>query len=338
MSPADAARAAGGGSTVAAARAPGTWRRLADWLFQRRGRERAPVRLTQRRIFLLPTRYGAFFAVVLLVMLGGSINYALSLGFVLTFLLGSMAVVSIVHAFRNLSGLELTVLPGGRAFAGESIGFDVHFANPHRLHRYSVAVAHASGQVASTDCPAYGSATCRLRIPAPSRGRLYPGRLTVFTRHPLGLFYAWSYVEPDGAAIVYPRPEATLSPPPGSAGGEGRRSASQDGQDDFAGLRAWHVGDSPQRIAWKAAARGQGLLTKQFVAEAGSLAWFDWDDTPASLGDEGRLSRLARWVVEADAAGLAFGLRLPGRLLPPASGAAQRESALEALALHEARR
>jgi uncharacterized protein (DUF58 family) len=318
--------------------AHGRWRRLADWLFQRRGRESAPVRLTQRRIFLLPTRHGLLFAVVLLVMLGGSINYSLSLGFMLTFLLGSMAVVSIVHAFRNLSGLELTVLPATRAFAGETVAFDVTFANPRRLHRYSVAIAHPSVPAVSTDCPAFDSATCRLRIPAATRGRLFPGRLTVFTRHPLGLFYAWSYVEPDTAAIVYPSPEATLSPLPGSTGGEGRRTAGRDGQDDFAGLRPWHVGDSPQRIAWKAAARGQGLLTKQFVAEAGSLAWFDWDDTPGSLGDEGRLSRLARWVLEADATGTAFGLRLPGRVLPPAGGDAQRESALEALALHEAGR
>jgi len=311
------------------------WRRLADWLFQRRGREAAPIRLTQRRIFLLPTRYGLFFAVVLLVMLGGSINYGLSLGFVLTFMLASMAVVSIVHAFRNLAGIEVTVAPSGRSFAGDTAGFEVTFANPRRLHRYSVAIAHPCGAARSTDCPAFGTGSIQLRIPAPARGRLFPGRLTVFTRHPLGLFYAWSHVEPDRPAIVYPRPEETLAPLPGSSGGEGRRSASLDGQDDFAGLRPWHVGDSPQRIAWKAAARGQGLLTKQFVAEAGSLAWFDWDDTPASLGEEGRLSRLARWVIEADAAGTAFGLRLPGRIVPPGSGDAHRESALEALALHE---
>lgn len=326
------------GARAPDARKPGRGRRLADWLFQRRGREAAPIRLTQRRIFLLPTRYGLFFAAVLLVMLGGSINYGLSLGFVLTFLLGSMAIVSIVHAFRNLSGLEITVLPEGRAIAGETIGFEVTFSNPRRLHRYSVAVAHPAVPARSTDIPAFGAATCRLRIPAPARGRLYPGRLTVFTRHPLGLFYAWSYVEPDRAAIVYPKPEATLAPLPGCAGGDGRRSASPDGQDDFAGLRPWHVGDSPQRIAWKAVARGQGLLTKQFVAEAGSLAWFDWDDTPPSMGDEERLSRLARWVVEADAAGRVFGLRLPGRVLAPATGEAQRECALEALALYEARR
>jgi uncharacterized protein (DUF58 family) len=309
-------------------------RRLADWLFHRRGREPAPVRLTQRRIFLLPTRQGLFFALVLLVMLGGSINYGLSLGFVLTFLLASMAVVSIVHAFRNLAGLEVSVAPAGRAFAGGTIRFDATFANPRRLARYSVAIAHPDGEAQSTDCPAFGTGQCMLRIAAPARGRLYPGRLVVFTRHPLGLFYAWSYVEPDRFAIVYPAPETVAAPLPAGTTGDGRRTGAQDGQDDFAGLRPWHPGDSPQRIAWKAVARGQGLLAKQFVAEAGSIAWFAWEDTPASLGDEGRLSRLARWVVEADAAGIAFGLRLPGQVLPPAAGEAQREAALEALALY----
>lgn len=310
-------------------------RSLTDWLFHRHGREPAPIRLTQRRIFLLPTRYGVFFAAVLLVMLGGSINYGLSLGFVLTFLLGSMAIVSIVHAFRNLSGLEVRVQPVGATFAGETARFEVTFANPRRLPRFAVSVAHPGTTPQSTDCPALASGVCVLRLPAPARGRLYPGRLTVFTRYPLGLFYAWAYVEPDRFALVYPRPEATLVPVPTGDSAQGRQTSPAAGQDDFAGLRAWHVGDSPQRIAWKAVARGQGLLTKQFVGESGSQVWLEWSQTPAALGVEGRLSRLARWVIEADGTGTAFGLRLPGRTLPPASGEAQRTAALETLALYE---
>jgi uncharacterized protein (DUF58 family) len=316
-------------------------RSLSDWLFHRRGREAAPIHLVQRRIFLLPTRYGLLFAIVLLVMLAGSINYGLSLGFVLTFLLGSMAIISIVHAFRNLSGLEISVAPLAPAFAGETARFEVELANPRRLARFSVGVAHEASPPRSTDCPAFGAGRCVLRLPALRRGRLYPGRLTIFTRYPLGLFYAWSQVEPDRCAIVYPRPESTLAPippTPAAAAATNRQTAPDAGQDDFAGLRAWHVGDSPQRIDWKAVARGQGLLTKQFVGETGTQVWLDWEQTPASLGDEARLSRLARWVLEADSAGAAFGLRLPGRTLAPAAGEAQREAALEALALYEAGR
>ncbi|MBC7778890.1 MAG: DUF58 domain-containing protein [Proteobacteria bacterium] len=309
-------------------------RTLLDWVFHRRGRELPPIRLTQRRIFLLPTRHGVLFGVVLLVMLGGSINYALSLGFVLTFLLGSMAIVSILHAFRNLSGLEVDVVPGARAFAGETARFEITLHNPHALTRYAVGIAHESAATQATDCPARQSGRCTLRVPALRRGRLHPGRLTVFTRYPLGLFYAWAYVEADRFAIVYPRPESTLSPIPVGASADGARALRSAGQDDFAGLRPWHVGDSPQRIAWKAVARGQGLLTKQFVGDSGTQVWLDWDQLPGSLGDEARLSRLARWVLEADTAGSAFGLRLPGLTLPPAAGETQREAALEALALY----
>jgi len=272
--------------------------------------------------------------VVLLVMLGGSINYALSLGFALTFLLGSMALVSILHAFRNLSGLEVSFGAPGRAFVGGTVRFEVRIANPRSLPRHAIGVAHADAPTQSTDCPAFDTGRCVLQLPARTRGRLYPGRLTIFTRYPLGLFYAWSYVEPDRFAVVYPRPEANLAPKPASASIQGPRAGVSSGQDDFAGLRPWHVGDSPQRIAWKAVARGQGLLTKQFVGEAGSQMWLEWAQTPASLGEEGRLSRLTRWVIEADTAGIAFGLRLPGIVLAPAAGEAQREAALQALALY----
>jgi uncharacterized protein (DUF58 family) len=59
--------------------------------------------------------------------------------------------------------------------------------------------------------------------------------------------------------------------------------------------------------------------------------WLQWGQT--QLGDpEARLSRLAAWVVAADAAGHSYGLRMPGTELPPAPGAAQRTAALQALA------
>jgi hypothetical protein len=64
--------------------------------------EGGTVTLTQRRIFILPTRQGLFFALVLLVMLLGDINYNLSLGYVLTFLLGTTTMLTMLYAFRNL--------------------------------------------------------------------------------------------------------------------------------------------------------------------------------------------------------------------------------------------
>ena len=305
------------------------------WLFQRRGPERGEVVLVQRRIFILPTRSGVLFGFVLLLMLTGSINYTLSLGFILTFLLASLAVSAILHTFRNLAGLRITAARTQPVFAGDVAHFRICLHNPTRAERYAIALTRDRTQTTTVDVPAEGSAIAAAAVPAPQRGYLRPGRLTLFTRFPVGLFRAWSYVDLDTYCVVYPRPAPPGLPlPPIKAGGaEGAGLAL--GRDDFAGLRQYHIGDSPRHIAWKAAARGQGLLTKQFVGRAAAELWLNLDAVPPSLGLEEALSRLARWVLDAQAAGLVYGLELPGTVVPMGTGEAHRDRCLEALALFE---
>jgi uncharacterized protein (DUF58 family) len=122
-------------------------------------------------------------------------------------------------------------------------------------------------------------------------------------------------------------------PPAESTAGAGTDRGH--GQEDFAGLRQYHQGDSPRHIAWKAAARDQGLLTKQFTGRAETELWLDWAQLPPQMGIEDRLSHLARWVLDAHAAGLAYGLRVPGTSVEPATGEAHRERCLETLALFD---
>src|ERR1044072_7592596 len=92
---------------------------FANWLFRLRGPERGEIVLVHRRGFILPTRAALGFALVLLLMGTGSINYGLSLGFVLTFLLASLTGSAILHTFRNLAGLRITPARTTPVFAGE---------------------------------------------------------------------------------------------------------------------------------------------------------------------------------------------------------------------------
>jgi uncharacterized protein (DUF58 family) len=165
------------------------------------------------------------------------------------------------------------------------------------------------------------------------RGLLYPGRFRIFTTYPLGLFYAWAIVDLDMHCLVYPKPEPgnVPLPPAQAAGGEG--TALGAGDDDFAGLRTFHPGDSPRRIAWKAFARNEVFLSKQFSGSAAAQLWLDLGDLPDLMGLEAKLSRLTRWVIESEAAGLRYGLRLPGSQTDPDSGALHRDRCLQALAL-----
>ena len=309
---------------------------LYRWLFRPRGPEAGAIVLSQRRVFILPSRQGLLFAVVLLVMLAGSINYTLGLGFVLTFLLGALAVNAMIHTFRNLANLRVT---GGRSqpvFAGDTARFTVHLENSGNADRYALGLTWDRKDATFVDVMARTVTPAVIGIAASRRGILRPGRLTLFTRFPLGLYYAWAYLELAMHCIVYPRPAFPGLPLPPAAASAGAGAEHGRGQDDFHGLRQYHAGDSPRHVAWKAAARDRGLLTKQFSGQAETELWLDWAQLPPQIGVEERLSHLARWVLDAQAAGLTYGLRLPGSTVEMAAGEAQRDRCLEALALFEA--
>ena len=175
-----------------------------------------------------------------------------------------------------------------------------------------------------------------LPLPQPERGWHTPGRFSLRSEFPLGLFRCWSVLELDWGVLVYPRPAATPLPLPAlaAAADDAAEPGRREEGMDFTGLRGYLPGDTTRRIAWKASARGgDKLLTKQFGGGAGRYLWLSWWQTP-ERDVEGRLSRLARWALDAHAAGLAFGLKLPGRTLPPQSGESHLRQCLEALARH----
>jgi uncharacterized protein (DUF58 family) len=309
---------------------------VSDWIFRATIPETPPVTLVQRRIFILPTRQGYVFAFTVLILLLSSINYALSLGFVLTFLLASMAGVAMLHTWRNLAHLRLRPGRCDPVFAGETARFNVSIETPSQA-RFSIAMRRRGEEPVFADIVTAEMASISLGVIASRRGVLQSGRLEVFTRYPLGFFHAWSYVDFGQAVIVYPRPDPLAGSPPAQS-----RSASEEGipvpgDEEFNMLRAYRPGDTPKQIAWKALAREQGLLTKEFNATASSELWIDWDEARAP-DLESRLSILCHWVLQAEGFGQSYGLRLPGREIPPARGDAHQARCLEALALFEAPR
>ena len=304
--------------------------RFRTWLFRQKT-ESGTITLTQRRIFILPTKQGLALAFMLVLMLLGDINYNLSLGYVLTFLLAMMAVISMLHAFRNLAHLEIRAGRTQAVFSGETAQFTLHFYNQGKLPRHQLELRNSHGSTVSFDAPAQQDSVVVFPVPATQRGWLLLGELTLYTEFPLGLFHAWSYLHFDTRCLVYPKPLPDAVLPPGDApDGAGKRSIA--GDDDFAGLRNYVAGDALPRIAWKAFAREQGLQVKQFSALVGEELWLDFAATPEP-DTEGKLAHMARWVLDAEAQGLRYGLHLPDGELPPNNGSAQRDECLRRLAL-----
>ena len=309
--------------------------RVANWLYGFTPPESGTVELVHRRVYIVPTRLGWFFGGTLLVLLIGSINYALSLGFALTFLLGGLGLVGMVHTARNLARIAVSAGRAEPVFAGESAQFRLFLDGRAAFDRPAILARHLqSGAQLVVDIPARGMAEVLLGVPAEKRGRLALGRVMLETRFPLGLFRAWSYVEPDARCIVYPRPERSALPPFTGDAAAGTHHTPVPGSDDFAGLRNYQPSDSPRHIAWKAVARSDEMLTKHFAGESAAELWLDARLLPSHLSLEQMLSRLAGWVLAAERSGAHYGLRLPGVEIAPSRGDVHRAACLQALALY----
>ena len=305
--------------------------------------------LSQRRIYILPTRPGLGFGALLLVLLIGSTNYGLGLGYALTFLALSCALVDMVLTWRNLAYLRLQPLRGPNVFAGQEAVFQLQVRNPSRRARYAILVDVAGNDAGdgqprhAVDVPAQGSATVRLAVPSGARGWLEAPRLTFSTRFPLGLFRAWSYWHPGTRALVYPFPEEGAPPLP-AASSSAMDGAGQAGEDDFAGVRPYQPGDPLRRLAWRQIARldpldGGQLATKHFEGGARTELVLDLAAMHPQLDLELRLSRLTRWVLEAESRALPYAFRLGADnndAVPESAGlgVAHQSTCLRALALY----
>jgi len=310
---------------------------LQQKLFRWQSDGSAPLRLGQRRIFIMPTRSGLLFALALIVMLLGAINYTLALGHALVFLLAGLGIIGMVHTFRNLYGLIITPGRCAAVFAGEMAHFQLTLGNDRPAPRLTLELEAEKGQTVITAVNAKESTKISIPVSARQRGWLDLPRVRLSTRYPLGLFVAWSYLQPAMRCLVYPQPISSPLPTPTAAISSGEQSGD-GGQEDFAGFRERQPADSLRHVAWKASARDAGerpLLVKQFAGGAQVEMQLDLALTDPALPLEKRLSRLAGWVLAAEAAGCSYGLRLPGQEISPNAGDAHQRRCLEALALFQ---
>jgi uncharacterized protein (DUF58 family) len=309
----------------------GGW--AAVWAERRQGRDSTAITLKRRRIYILPTRFGLVFGALVFAMLLGSLNYGASLGFVLTFLLTGLGLVIMHHCHNNLLGMEIRFAGAVPVFAGQPAAYRIALVNGATSPRYELALRHEDRTVGPADIAAGHAKTLEITTATEARGWQPLQRFAVETRHPGGLFRAWTWVHMDARCLVYPEPAAAGRPIPLSSGGHGRRGMPDHDDSDFIGLRTAVPGDPPSLLAWKAYARSGELLLKQFSGAGETPSLLDWDSLP-ELEAEARLSQLTRWCLDAASARRSFGLRLPATTIPIGSGDKHLQECLQALALH----
>jgi uncharacterized protein (DUF58 family) len=310
-------------------------RRTRAWARRRHGISPEPFTLPGRRIYILPTALGLAFALMVFAMFLGAMNYANNLALALSFLLGALGLVAMHHCQRNLAGIQLSIAGSDPVFAGDLARFRVAIRNPAPVARYAIAASNEHAHTQTISLVADGRGVLELRLPSDRRGLLPLDSFEVSTRYPFGLFRAWTYVHLPGHCVIYPQLAQPGRLPPQHETDIGGAQDTRLGDEDFVGLREFHPGDSPRRIAWKAYARTETLAVKQYAGSAVRSHSFEWDAL-VGLDTEARLSQLARWIEDAHTAGRAFSLNLPNERVPANIGPAHRERCLSALALFPA--
>jgi len=289
------------------------------------------ITLSQQTIFIFPTRTGFVFGGLLLLLLLGAINYQNSLVYGVVFLLGSLFLVTILHTFRNLSGLTIELVNVRSGFVGEDVEFDVRVSRPPGRGREGIQLGWPEGLKQWAEIYREEAATIRLYVRADSRGWFTPGRILVETYYPLGLLRAWTWVDLDAHTIVYPKPLFLDQPNHNAAHREGGALLDPRGSDDFTDIRDYQPGDAVKHILWRSYARNEELVIKQYASFVESKLILDWEHVSGDV--ETRLSRLTGLALNASRSEREYGLRIPGCEVPPGTGESHLKRLLTELAL-----
>lgn len=264
-------------------------KRFDRWL-TRRVPSRFKHKLSNRNIFILPTRFGFtyLFFDVLLFLLGT--NYQNNIILLLSYLLASLFITAMMHSFYNFSQLTFSSKANQSGFAQQILHFPINVTG-HKTHfdiNFQFANAqHFLKEVKLTQC---NTQTTQILLPwyANQRGVYALGRVKVFSEYSLGLFVTWSLLDFAHEAVVFPQPKRLTNTQQFLTG---LNESDQDngvymqttvGGNDFSELKNYVMGESQARIAWKQLARGQGKFSKNYQAEQGSLLWLKLSNMPSS--------------------------------------------------------
>lgn len=291
--------------------------------------EPLPIRLHPRRVYILPTRFGLVFAVLLMAMLVGALNFNNNPALLLALLVAATTLIGFHHNVGQLNRVTLRSIGAEPVHAGQTIRLRLGFHADAGASRPQL-VLDRDGLAARFHLPETGDGEAVIELPTTRRGHLPVGRFRLWTEYPFGITWAWSVLHPDAQVLVYPAPETNAPPLPlGDPREQGSRLRFPG--DDWHGLREHRAGDPPKHIAWKPSARQERLLVKEFADPKSTALLLDWLAVP--LAREARISRLTRWVIEARDRQLPFRLRLPELDLGPGQGPAFAAQCLRELAL-----
>jgi uncharacterized protein (DUF58 family) len=307
--------------------------RVQRWALRRQGKDVLPLTLVARRIYIVPTRAGWVFGLLLAVMFIAGMNYGNGLALLLTFWLVGFMLVAMVQTQQQLSGLTLLRAITEPTFAGGTLTIAFSFRSASSLPNVEASLAGESHGTNRNEPHKRSADTITLSVPVTQRGYWRAPTIKLQATAPYGLFRTWAWLNVDCSALVYPQPQGDQAEPLAAGQQRGAHHMVQN-PDELAWLRDFREGDSPRQVAWKAYARGAPLLVREYRGTAAAERDFDFAALP-SLNTEGRLSQLCKWVLDAARRNESWTLRMPSATPSKGFGQSHRDQCLRQLALYD---
>ncbi len=301
----------------------------------KRKQDSFPVIILSKRLYIFPNGFGLFFLFILLVMLAGSVNYHNNLGYMMSFLLGGIYLMSFHLTHRNLRGLKISDVEIKPVFAGDDLVIAVSVYNPDMVRNNVVFEVDGFGEYNAQNVEK-GYSVYKIRVKTEKRGITRIRDISISSDYPIGLTRTWTYIIPENLEIIiYPRPIVANESPFVSieSGNEnGGSEKSKTGADDFSELKNYILGDPIQRIAWKSLSKGHGLMTKYFEGSSAPIAFIvDWK-LLSNDSNEKKLGKIAHLIIDSEKKNKRYGLTLPGKTIAPSRGASHMHECLRILA------
>lgn len=269
--------------------------------------EKLPLKINWRRIFIMPTKPGLFFAFVTFLMLVASLNFNNNMGLMLTFLLVGLSQVALYRVFLNLKDLTINNITAKPVFLGDLAIFVIYLKSSES--KYDICIKNNQDEHCLIELPIDELHGIPCTQETTERGWLDCGKIKVLSAYPFGLFFAWIWTRMSAKCLVYPAPEQSPPPLPLYAQSEGETNIIKQGED-FHGLKPFQSGDSMRTIAWKRTAQTGDLISREFQQTHGEKLMLDFSQV--TLADtETKLSRLTAWVLLAYQQQIEYCLKLP---------------------------
>lgn len=289
----------------------------------------------RRQLYILPTRIGWYYSLVLIALFGIAVKFNNQAAFMMLFILIAVGLIAMVYTHNNVIDLRIDAFASKSVFVGESAVFPVRLSNNSNKFRNAVWLA-CGGYTKMNNLPPGAHTLIHLHLPSVQRGYLNCEPISLTSQYPIGVFFCWTkQFHSQQRCLVYPQP-LDLVPLQVQDHLQGKQQSQSNaglGGEDYSGMKNYQPGNRLRDIHWPSLAKTQKLVSIQYENQNSSSINLSWFALPKHLSTEDKLSQLCHWIINAENSQQRYQLEMPNHTIEYNKGVTHFHECLMTLAL-----